>query len=349
MKRGKGTAALIAVLLIAAAAFMPMDMYISKPGGAYDLTPLVTVQGGDEDDKGTMSLMTIALSKATPLTYVFANFMDSRKIMKAGQVRQDGETEQEYEVRQKKMMGDSQFNAILVAYQKAQKPVDVAFEGVLVMRVLEKAAASGILEPGDIITGLDGETLRSAEEFSDSLSSLGEGEKVRLAVRRDGERLEEEVGLAPIPGGDGRLGLGISFTEERSIETDPEVEIHTEDIGGPSAGLMFTLEIMDRLLDEDLTKGYQVGGTGEMNEDGTVGRIGGIDFKIMAADRDGIEVFFAPDDEITDAMRKVSPGIRSNYEEAAETAKKIGTDMKVVPVKTVDDALEYLRELKQKK
>ncbi|MET3575855.1 SepM family pheromone-processing serine protease [Bhargavaea ullalensis] len=348
MKKKKGTAAIAAVLLVAVAALMPLDMYISKPGGAYDLTPLVEVQGGDEDDQGTMSLMTIALSKATPLTYVFSNFMDSRKIMKAGQVRQDGETEDEYDIRQEKLMDDSQFNAIYVAYQKAMKPVEVNFEGVLVMRVLDGAAASGVLKPGDIITELDNSRLHSAEEFSDALAGLPDGQEAKLGIRRGGKQLEERVRLAPIPGGDGRLGLGISFAEERSIETEPPVKIHTEDIGGPSAGLMFTLEIMDRLLDEDLTKGYKVGGTGEMNEDGTVGRIGGIDFKIMAADRDGIEIFFAPDDEITDAMRKFNPDIRTNYEEASETAKKIGTDMKVVPVKTVDDALEYLRELKQK-
>ncbi|WP_040227940.1 SepM family pheromone-processing serine protease [Bhargavaea cecembensis] len=348
MKKGKAAAPLLLVLILAIVALLPMDSYISKPGGAYDLTPLVEVQGGDEDDRGTMSLMTIALSKATPLTYVMANFMDSRKVMKAGQVRQDGETEREYDIRQKKLMEDSQFNAIYVAYTKARKTADVAFEGVLVMRVLEGGAASGILEPGDIITDINGDAFGSSEEFADALAALPEEGAARLGIRREDKREEVTASLAPIPGAEDRRGLGITFAEERSIRTEPEVEIHTEDIGGPSAGLMFTLEIMDRLLDEDLTRGYKVGGTGEMNEDGTVGRIGGIDFKIMAADRDGIEIFFAPDDEITDEMRKYNPGIRTNYEEAAETAEKIGTDMIVVPVKTVDDALEYLRSTKEK-
>ena len=127
------------------------------------------------------------------------------------------------------------------------------------------------------------------------------------------------------------------------------MKVNTENIGGPSAGLMFTLEILNQLLDEDLTKGYHIAGTGEMNEDGTVGRIGGIEKKVVAADEDGIEIFFAPDDEITDEMRHADPDIKSNYEAAVETAKTIGTDMEIVPVKTIDDALEYLEQLKPKK
>ncbi len=122
----------------------------------------------------------------------------------------------------------------------------------------------------------------------------------------------------------------------------------TEDIGGPSAGLMFTLEILNQLLDENLTKGYAIAGTGEMLIDGSVGRIGGIDYKVIAADRDGIEIFFAPDDEITAQMKAKYPELESNYTTAVKTAKDIGTKMKIVPVKTVDDAIAYLKQLQPK-
>ena len=88
-----------------------------------------------------------------------------------------------------------------------------------------------------------------------------------------------------------------------------EVEFKTSNIGGPSAGLMFTLEIMNQLLDEDLTKGYNIAGTGEMLEDGTVGRIGGADFKVIAASRQDMEIFFAPADDLPDEVRAENPGI----------------------------------------
>jgi Lon-like protease len=344
----KRIALTVVLLIFAAAALLPLDLYIQKPGGAYELEPLVEVKGGDSDDEGTLSLMTIALSKATPLTYAFSSLMDSRKIMKAGQVRRHGETEEEYNLRQLQLMEDSQINAIYVAYNRARKPVTLETEGVLVLDVVEGSAADGILKAGDLITGVGEEQVDSSEGFAETMASVSEGNAVRLTVLRDDEEISEEISPGTIPGTGGRKGLGVSYTAKRIIETDPEVEIETEDIGGPSAGLMFTLEIMNQLLDEDLTKGHRVAGTGEMNEDGTVGRIGGIDFKVMAADREGIEIFFAPDDEITDEMRERIPDIRSNYETAAETAEKIGTDMKIVPVKTIDDALEYLETLDPK-
>lgn len=144
------------------------------------------------------------------------------------------------------------------------------------------------------------------------------------------------------------MGIGIQPEEQIQLETDPKVNIKTEEIGGPSAGLMFTLELMNRLLDVDLTKGYNIAGTGEMLEDGSVGRIGGIDFKVIAADNQDIEIFFAPDDELPAEVKKKNPQLLSNYEEAKATAEKIGTKMKIVPVKTVDDALVYLEKLEAK-
>ena len=148
--------------------------------------------------------------------------------------------------------------------------------------------------------------------------------------------------LKEIPGENGRAGLGVRFQEDRTLTTDPKVEFNTSNIGGPSAGLLFTLEIMNQLIDGDIAKGYNIAGTGEMLEDGTVGRIGGADFKVIAASRQGVEIFFAPDDDLPEEVLARNPGLKTNYEEAVEMAEKIGTKMKIVPVKTIDDALEYL-------
>jgi Lon-like protease len=146
----------ILLILIAILFVYPMDIYISKPGGAYDLTPLVDVEGGDENDIGTFSLMTISLSKATVASYVYSQFSDQRKILPAKQVRRSGESETEYNLRQKRLMSDSQFNAITVAFDRAEIPIDVTFDGVTVMSVLEDGAANGILEAGDQIQIVDG-------------------------------------------------------------------------------------------------------------------------------------------------------------------------------------------------
>lgn len=323
----------------------PLDAYISQPGGAYELAPLVEVEGGDEDDTGTFSLMTISLAKATPATYLMSKVMSTRKLLPVESVRRPGEDEKEYSVRQQKLMSDSQFNAITVAFDKANIPVDIAFDGVFVVNVLKDGAADGVLEAGDKIRVVNGIPLTESGVFFDQIANKEEGDVIQMTLDRDDKSINVSVKLTEIPDGDGRVGLGVRFQEDRELTTKPKVEMHTAKIGGPSAGLMFTLEIMDQLLDEDMTKGYNIAGTGEMLEDGTIGRIGGADFKVIAAARDGVEIFFAPDDDLPKEVLAKNPHLETNYEEAVKMGEKIGTKMKIVPVKTVDDALAYLEKL----
>lgn len=100
---------------------------------------------------------------------------------------------------------------------------------------------------------------------------------------------------------------------------------------------MFSLEIYNQLVKEDMTKGHRVAGTGTINDKGEVGPIGGISQKIVAADKEEAEIFFAPNE-------KGAAG--SNYREAVKTAKKIDSDMKIVPVDSFSDAVTYLEKLK---
>lgn len=320
-----------------------------KPGSAYDVSEFVTIENGDTDDKGSLSLMTVAMATATPLTYAIAYFKEYEEIMDIKEVRHDEEDEEEYTIRQLNLMSESQFNAIYVAFQKAKLPFEIQYNGIIVQNVLTEGAADGILKPGDKIEEVDGEIIHNADDLSSVIDNKNDNEIIDIVINRKDELIDQSITLKEIPNmKEKRIGFGITFAEDKHIITDPRVNVNTEDIGGPSAGLMFTLEILNQLLDEDLTKGYAIAGTGEMNEDGTVGRIGGIEKKVVAADQEKMEIFFAPDDEITEFMKKRNPSIMSNYEAAVKTAKKIGSNMEIVPVKTIDDALEYLKKLPEK-
>lgn len=318
-----------------------LDLYITRPGSAFELSPLVEVDGGDEDDEGSLSLMTVSMLTATPTLYAYAKFQDGYKIMKPEQVRSPHESDEEYNVRQLKLMSDSQINALQIAFERADLPYEVSNNGVFILHVLDGGAADGVLAPGDRILSIDGNEFESQEEFIEYLAGKKEGDQVELQYERDDRKITNTVALAPLPGTEERIGIGISFVEDKSIMTTPKVKIESDEIGGPSAGFMFTLEVLNQLLEEDITKGYDIAGTGTMESDGSVGRIGGIDQKLMAADREDIEIFFAPDDE-------TEGDTESNYALAKKTAEKIGTDMKVVPVKTIDDALGYLEGLEEK-
>lgn len=348
MKFGTRTVMVIVFIVTCFLSFFQLDYYILKPGHAYDVHEFITVQNGDEDDTGSFHMMTVSMGRATPLTYTVAMFNEYMEVVEPESVRQEEEDEEEYNVRQLKMMTDSQFNASNVAFSRAGLDYHVTYKGVFVLNVLADGAAEGVLKPGDEIVEMDGERIERQSVLVERLAAKKQGDSIQLVVNRQDELIDKTVTLTEIPGGKGRIGLGITFTESKTIKTDPKITAETEDIGGPSAGLMFTLELLNQLKDEDISKGYKVAGTGEMNEDGTVGRIGGVERKVVAADKDGMEIFFAPEDHITEAMLELNPNIVTNYTAALKTAEEIGTDMKIVPVKTIDDALNYLEQLQPK-
>ncbi|WP_033541044.1 SepM family pheromone-processing serine protease [Planococcus sp. CAU13] len=341
MKNKRIVSYLLIIGVIYFVSFYQMDSYITRPGSAYELSPLVHVENGDTDDEGSFSLMTISMLSATPALYVYSLFQDGYEILQPEQVRSPHESEEEYNVRQLKMMSDSQINALKAAFETTGMPYEIETAGVFVLNVLEGGAADDFLKAGDRVLSIDGNKFESQQEFIDYLSGKQSGDSVELIIEREERELVETIALQPLPTDPERVGLGISFVEDKTITTDPKVTIESEQIGGPSAGLMFTLEIINQLLEEDITKGYTVAGTGTMESEGQVGRIGGIDQKVMAADSDGMEIFFAPHDGEAD-------NIESNYGLAVQTAEEIGTDMEIVPVKTLQDALDYLEELQPK-
>lgn len=340
---------IVLVLLIIIGFVYPMHYYIMQPGGAYDLDNYVNVENADKPSKGKLNMMTVAMSVATPFTYALATFSDEKQILKDDEVRNPHESDKDYNNRQLKLMTDSQFNAKYVAFKKTGLDYKINYNGVYVYYVVAKGAADGILETGDEVIGIDDKVIHKHKELVDYLDGKQKGDQVKVTVKRNDQTLVKNVKLKKIPGADGKIGLGITFADSTSITTNPKVKINAEDIGGPSAGLMFTLEIIDQLTKGDLTKGYNIAGTGEMLENGDVGRIGGIDKKVIAADDAGVEIFFAPDDTLPEDVKKKYPTIQSNYQEAVKEAKKIGTAMKIVPVKNVDDALNYLEKLPEKK
>ena len=340
------------VLFLSIIAFLSlyrMDAYIMKPGSAYDVSTFVTVEDGDTDDEGSLSLMTVAMQQATPVTYLWAKTQKYQKLMDINQVRNPLEDNEEYNVRQLKLMSDSQFNAKYVAFKKAGLDVNVNFEGVFVLNVLDGGASDGVLKAGDEIVEVEGQKIENQAMIVELLKPKQIDDEVKIQFLRNKNLKEATITLKEIPGTEvKRAGLGITYADSKTIETTPEVSMKTEEIGGPSAGLMFTLEILNQLLPEDLTKGYKIAGTGEMKMDGKVGRIGGIDYKVIAADRDGMEIFFAADDEISPELKAKHPELESNYATAVKTAKDIGTKMEIVPVKTIDDAINYLEQLEPK-
>jgi Lon-like protease len=341
MKRNKTYIRIIVIssLIAIALTFVQLPYYVTKPGMATELQPLVSIEGGFDDEKGSFMLTTVRMGRANVFTYGWAHVNKYHYIYPIEQIRYEGESDEEYTNRQLHLMEGSKESAIAVAYRYANKPVSFEYHGVYVMSVLEGMPAFKSLKAGDRIFQIDGQDFQTSDEFIEIVSGKKEGEQVELAYERNGEQQKITIPIAPFPDDPAKAGIGISLVTDREISVEPDIEINSEKIGGPSAGLMFSLEILNQLTEDDLTRGYEIAGTGTMNEKGEVGRIGGISQKIVAAHNSGVEVFFAPNE-------KGSSG--SNYNEALEAAKDIKTEMKIVPVDTFEDAINYLNSLSKK-
>ncbi len=162
---------IVILLIVLFFCFYQLDYYVMKPGSAYDVSEFVKVQDGDIDDEGTFNLMTVAMFQATPLTYTIAYFNEFQDILEIKDVRHEEEDEEEYNVRQLKLMTDSQFNALYVAFQKANRPFTVTYNGITVLNVLSGGAADGKIEPGDEIVEIDGKIIHKAEDLTAKLNS----------------------------------------------------------------------------------------------------------------------------------------------------------------------------------
>ena len=334
----------IMTIIMVASSFYYLPYYVTKPGSAHELDPIVHVENGYQDD-GELMLTTVRMGRANIYAYLMASIRKYEYIFPVDEIRSPHESDEEYNLRQLQLMNNSQSHAIEVAYKKAGKPYKYNYKGIYVLNIYPSMPAEDVLKPGDRITAIDGQTFQSSQEFIDYVSGKAKGDKVEITYVRNKNKKVETIPLEAFPDVPDKVGLGITLSDDKEIVTEPPVKLETEEIGGPSAGLMFSLEIYDQLTEDDLPKGHRIAGTGTISEDGKVGRIGGIEQKIIAADKAGAEYFLAPDETITKEMKEKYPDLESNYVAAKRTAEDIGTDMKVIPVRSFEEALAFLQTI----
>lgn len=323
-----GLGLIVTVLLFI---FVPLPYYITSPGTTTTIENFMTVEGGEKED-GELMMVTISQRRATPFWLVESWLTPFTEASLSSRYLYDGESEVDYERRQQLLMSSSQQAAIQYAYQLAGEDVTVAFDGIYVSAPIPGSLASNVLKPGDVITAIDGQSFATRVDFLDRVVEYNSGDEVKLTIERDGEEKVIKTLMQPIDQSGDRVGIGIyEPLPVQEISADPEVTFELTSVGGPSAGLMFTLEIYDQLTPGDLANGKLIAGTGTVDEEGNIGPIGGAWQKIVAVDEAGAEVFFVPDG--------------SNYEEALESRDRLDSDIEVVPVKTVDDAIRYLETM----
>lgn len=316
---------LVVLILSCLLWFVPTPYYITAPGAAVDTGRIVRVENGTAHP-GSIYMLLVTTQPANLFWYLYAQ-LDSRAELETPERFLGGLEDYPQCVEySRELMRDSQKTAMAVAMQQLGYGHGVTAAAVRVTHVRADSPVAGLLRADDLFLEVRGRPVRSTKDLTDQLLTIPAGEILSVLIRRAGAelRLELPTTESTLPERKGRAAFGILVADHLEYDIPIPVSIGAGAITGPSAGLSFTLQIIDQLVPGGITGGQRVAATGTIEPDGRVGRIGGVRQKVHAAAAAGAKVMFVPAED---------------YPEASQ----VRTYITVVPVAHVRDALDWLR------
>ena len=313
-----------------AASTISVPYYAISPGGALPVVPLVHVTDGPNfPPKGSLYLVTVSLGSTT-LFEALQGWLDpTTDVVKRDVIVPPHVSPGKLREVNLQAMDTSKEQAIGVAFEQLGYDA-ITGQGAQIAAVLPRSPADGVLVPGDVITEIDTTRIELHSEAVHALTSRKPGDRVHLTVEPKGGGASKglDVVLAAKPGRPRQPMLGVVLRTAKPAFNFPyKVEIDSEQIGGPSAGLAFTLEVLDVLTKGELTGGRRVAATGTMEIDGSVGVIGGVAQKTAAVKDAGVRLFLVPMDEVAQARRHAGKGLRVEGVRNIQDALRILADI----------------------
>lgn len=297
---------------------IPLPLIAYSPGPVTDAADSIVVDGapmyaGD----GELVMLTVAGQDINAFEVLIAAADPTVDVLARQAVRPPDETDEDYRRRNLQLMDQSTATAISVALSR----VDTGTQqpSVFITGYAADTPAGQVLEIGDRLIALGGERIEAAEDLAGVMAERAPGDEVPIEVERDGEVVGYDVELVAQEEEPDLPMIGI-FVRELPFWVDIDSGV----VGGPSAGLMYSLAIIDVLTPGSLTNGHVVAGTGAIDLEGNVGNIGGVRQKVVAAQAAGAEYMLVP---------------AGNHETASGAPRD---DLELVPVATIDEALDFL-------
>ncbi len=311
-----------------AAALVQVPYYLLAPGSTRSTEGLVSVEGAPSyQSDGEIDFTTVSVRRATALQALIGWLDPTVSVVPEDQIL-GGQSQDENRDRNLQEMADSKEVATAVALKSLGYPVDEQGSGAMIVNVVSDTPAAASLNPGDVVVAADGKPIQLSSDLVDVIGAHQPGDVVALDVQRSPEQTDTvNVQLVGRPDDASKAMLGVSLETYRLRYNFPfDVQIDSGAVGGPSAGLAFTLGVIDVLTPDSLTAGQRVATTGTMDPSGAVGPVGGVQQKTVSVRRAGATLFLVPSSE---------------YDEA----KKYAGDMRVESVDTIDDALRVLTSI----
>jgi Lon-like protease len=304
--------------------------YIFLPDRARPVEPLVQVEGGRTgNDAGGIYFVDVIVRRATWMERLFPSIREGSTLVPAHALNPTGIPDEARREGSLREMTRSQRIAAAVALRALGYKVKTQTTGALIAAVSPDTPAAGKLQPTDVVVAVDGKPVRTPAALRRLLRRGPPGTTLTLAVRRGQELERITLTTAPDPSEPRRPIIGVLVEQEARIELPISVRIDTDNVGGPSAGLAFALAVMED-LGRDVDGGYKVAVTGELSLDGAVSSVGGVRQKTIGAERADVDVLLVP------------------VGENAAEARKQADDVRVLPVRTFQQALQKLATLPPK-
>ncbi len=335
-----GTALGIITIIAVAGSIIRVPKIAFKPSGVNATEELVTVTGTDSfPSEGEVFFTTVRVQDLSLWGWLEARYDGDDDVQDEELIRQ-GQTTEESRVCSQTMMQLSKSTAVVVALTRLGYDV-VTSTGSGIERVFDGSAADGVLTCGDVIVAIDDEPVLQAEDAVRIIGGYLPGDVVAITVETlDGESRVEQVELGANEAGGAMLGVQPQTRfDEQDLPFD--VEIDTGQTGGPSAGLAFTLAVIDKLSDGDLAGDLDVAVTGTIRVDGSVGNVGGVRQKVIGARKAGVAAFIMP------AQPRCADPENPNcpFDDAWEAILESAGDLPIFEVVHFEEALDVLAEL----
>jgi Lon-like protease len=298
----------VAIVAVFIAGFVPLPYYALGPGPAREVQPLISVDGPPVyQSDGRFVMTTVEFRQVTGVGALLAWLNPDEHVVASDQLFPEGETREQEDRRAISQMDQSKIDATSVVLDALEGYRHAHGKGSLIRATVQGCSADGRLFPGDVVLEINGDAIRDATAASRAIESIPSGRALTFVVRPLGTDRDEEIRLVRQPcGGSTEPLVGVSMIDDFPFE----VSIRSGDVGGPSAGLMWALGLYDALTPGDLTDGRTIAGTGTITPDGTVGPIGGIEDKVLAADGIGASELLVPVEDMAAARAVAVPGLQ---------------------------------------
>jgi PDZ domain-containing protein len=319
------------VSAVIGAAIVPVPYVAISPGSVRPVTEQVLVEGAPSYPPDESIAYTTVSVGSTTLLEAFAGWLDDDVDVLPEERIRGGRSADENRRYNAELMDTSKLTAIAVALEFLGMDVDIRTSGTVVRQIAEGSPATEVLELDDVIVAVDGAAVDQLDEIGTLLQPGGVGATHTLTIERPaGSTTHQDVQVTTVAAEDdpARAIIGIA-PEDRIVDFHFPIDITIDSgtVGGPSAGLAFTLAVLDVLTPGELTGGHRVAVTGTMALDGTVGPVGGGAQKAITVRDGGYEVFLVPSDEVD------------------EVREAVGDDLEVVAVDSLVEALQALDSL----